>query len=96
MTEIRVAARKIPGTIRIDLKSLEERKANVFEVITRLRRKLGTVPGASLFLQGRQDVQIGARVSGSQFQYTLQSDDISELEEWAPKVLAAMRRMPRL
>ena len=64
------------GQIRIDLKTLEERKANVFEVITRLRRKLGAVPGASLFLQARQDIQVGARSSGSQFQYTLQSDDI--------------------
>ncbi len=84
------------GQIRIDLKSLEERKANVFEVIARLRRKLGTVPGASLFLQARQDIQVGARSSGSQFQYTLQSDDIAELEDWSPKVLAAMRRMPCL
>jgi multidrug efflux pump len=84
------------GQIRIDLKSLDERKANVFEVITRLRRKLGAVPGASLFLQARQDIQVGARSSGSQFQYTLESDDIGELEDWAPKVLAAMRRMPSL
>ena len=84
--------------IQIDLKPLEERadKASVFQIIARLRRKLIVVPGASLFLQARQDVQIGARVSGSQFQYTLQSDDISELEEWAPKVLAAMRRIPSL
>ena len=84
------------GQIRIDLKPLDERKANAFEVIARLRRKLVAVPGASLFLQARQEVNVGARTSGSQFQYTLQSNNTSELEDWAPKVLAAMRRMPTL
>ncbi len=84
------------GQIRIDLKPLEERGVNVFQMIARLRRKLGSVPGASLTLQARQDIQVGARSASSQFQYTLQSDDIRGLEDWAPKVLAAMRRMPSL
>jgi multidrug efflux pump len=84
------------GQIRIDLKPLEERDANVFQIIARLRRKLAAIPGATLTLQARQDIQVGARSSGSQFQYTLQSDDIGELEDWAPKVLATMRRMPSL
>jgi hydrophobe/amphiphile efflux-1 (HAE1) family protein len=84
------------GQIRIDLKPLEERNANVFEIIARLRRKLATIPGATLSLQARQDIQVGARSSGSQFQYTLQSDNIADLEEWSPKVLASMRRMQSL
>ena len=84
------------GQIRIDLKSLEERKANAFEIIARLRRKTAAVSGATLFLQARQDIQVGARSSSSQFQYTLESDDVGQLQEWATKVLAAMRRMPRL
>ncbi len=67
------------GQTRIDLKSLDERKANAFEMIARLRRKLGAVPGASLFLQARQEVNVGARMSGSQFQYTLESDDIRRI-----------------
>ena len=81
---------------RIDLKSMEERKVNAFQVISRMRRKLGTVAGASLTLQSRQEINVGARMSGAQFQYTLQSDDIRELEEWSPKVLAEMRRMRTL
>jgi multidrug efflux pump len=84
------------GQVRIDLKPLEERKATAFEIVARLRRKTVAVPGATLFMQVRQEIQIGARSSSSQFQYTLQCDDIGELEEWAPRVLAAMRRMPSL
>ncbi len=44
-------------------------------------QKLSSVPGATLFLQAYQDVQIGTRSSASQFQYTLQSDNVAELEE---------------
>jgi multidrug efflux pump len=84
------------GQIRIDLKPLEERKSTVFEIITRLRRKLAAIPGATLSLQARQEILVGARSSGAQFQYTLQSDNIGELEDWAPKLLAAMRRMQSL
>ncbi len=84
------------GPIRVDLKPLEERKANAFQIIARLRRKLAAIPGATVYLQAYQDIQIGARMSGSQFQYTLESDNISELEEWAPQVLAAMRQLPAL
>ena len=84
------------GSIRVDLKPLEVRKANAFQIITRLRRKLAAIPGAAVYMQAYQDIQIGARMSGSQFQYTLQSDSISQLEEWAPQVLAAMRHLPAL
>ena len=82
------------GTLRVELKPLEERKLNADQIIARLRPKLAVVPGASLFLMSTQDVKMGARSSSSQYQYTLQGDDVTELEEWAPRVLAAVRRLP--
>ena len=52
--------------------------------------------GVNLYLQAVQDVQIGGRQAKAQFQYTLQDSNLAELNEWAPKVLAAMRKIPEL
>jgi multidrug efflux pump len=61
-------------------------------VIARLRPKLGRVAGARLFLQAVQDIRVGGRQSNSQFQFTLQSDTLSELYAWGPKLVEALRR----
>ena len=49
--------------------------------------QLDKVQGARLFLQAAQDVRVGGRASRTQFQFTLQSADIDQLNEWAPKIL---------
>ncbi len=67
------------GRLMIDLKPLAERNATATEVINRLRRAALVVPGIALFGQARQDVQIGARVSKTQYQYTLQDPNVAEL-----------------
>jgi multidrug efflux pump len=66
------------------------------DVINRLRGKLAVVPGATLFLQSAQDLTIGGRQSNAQFQYTLQGEDLNELNTWAPQLLAKMRVLPQL
>jgi multidrug efflux pump len=65
-------------------------------VINRLRGKLAVVPGATLYLQSAQDLTIGGRQSNAQFQYTLQGEDLNELNSWAPQLLAKMRVLPEL
>jgi multidrug efflux pump len=65
--------------------------ATADEIIARLRGKLAPIPGATLYLQSVQDLRIGGRSSSSQYQYTLQDDDLNELNEWAPKVVAKLR-----
>ena len=82
------------GRLLIDLKPLEQRDASVYEVIKRLRKKADALPGISMHLQARQDVTIGARVSKTQFQYTLRHADIGVLERWAPKMAKAMDEIP--
>ena len=62
------------GFLYVTLKPLSDRKISVFDVINRLRPKLGHIPGASAFLQAAQDIRIGGRMSNAQYQYTLQSD----------------------
>ncbi len=84
------------GRVFIALKPLAERKASADQIITRLRPKLGAVPGATLFLQAVQDVRIGGRQSPAQYQYTIQSDNLDSLNRWGPKLLAAMKRIHAL
>jgi len=66
------------------------------QVIIELTQKFGEVPGATLYMQAQQDLQIGGRVSQAQYQYTLQGEDLNELNEWAPQLLQKMRAMPQL
>ena len=65
-------------------------------MIARLRPKLSHVPGATLFFQAVQDLQIGGRMSNAQYQYTLSGENLDELYDWAPKLLAKLRTVPQL
>src|SRR3989441_3527106 len=84
------------GRMFVSLKPLSERKVSVDQIINRLRGKLAHVPGANLFLQSVQDLRIGGRASNAQFQYTLQSTDLVELNTFAPQMLAKLRTLERL
>src|SRR6266436_2262343 len=80
----------------ISLKPLNERKASATQIIARLRPKLSRVPGAAAFLQPVQDVRVGGRSSNAEFQFTLQGDNLAELNQWAPRLLAKLRTVPEL
>jgi multidrug efflux pump subunit AcrB len=54
------------------------------------------VPGATLFMQPRQDLRVGGRSTSAQFAYTLQADDLATLNSWGPRMLATMRGLPEL
>jgi len=85
------------GRAFIALKPVGERKnANADMVINRLRPRLARVPGATLFLQSVQDVRVGGRLTSAQYQYTIQSDSVEELNVWGPRLLATMKELPAL
>ncbi len=84
------------GRMFIALKPNDQRKVTADEVIARLRPKLVRVPGVSLFLQGTQDLRIGGRSGGAQYQYTLQGDNVKDLNYWAPLVFRKMRSLPEI
>jgi hydrophobe/amphiphile efflux-1 (HAE1) family protein len=84
------------GRMFISLKPLNERDVSADQLITRLRKKLSVVPGATLYLQAQQDIRVGGRGSNSQYQYTLQSEDLAVLQSWAPKMLEKMKTLPEL
>ena len=86
------------GFMFIALKPLNQRPGRVSAdtVVNRLRGKLTSVPGATLFLQVQQEFQIGGRGSDAQYQYTLSDENLNELNTWAPQLQAQMRKMPEL
>lgn len=84
------------GRMFITLKPLRERKASVEQVINRLRPKLGTVAGVSLFLQPVQDIRVGGRLGKAQYQYALQAADLNELNEWSTALVGKLRQIPQL
>jgi len=66
------------------------------DVINRMRAKLAVVPGATLILQSAQDLTIGGRFGNAQYQYTLQSANLDDLNTWAPRLLQKLRTLPEL
>src|SRR5580658_6765657 len=66
------------------------------DVINRLRGKLAVVPGATLILQAAQDLSIGGRFGNAQYQYTLQGENLDELNNWAPLLLQKLKTLPEL
>ena len=84
------------GRMFIALKPFEERKATAGQVITRLRGKLSRVPGAPTYLQPVQDLRIGGRIGAGLYQYTIQGDNLAELNTWSGRMLRRMRTLPQL
>jgi multidrug efflux pump len=82
------------GRMFITLKP--KRKISADQVIARMRKKLAGVPGATLYMQSAQDLTIGGRQSQAQFQYTLQGENLPDLNVWAPRLLQKLRTLPQL
>jgi multidrug efflux pump len=79
------------GFVFATLKPLAERKESADKVIARLRPRLAQVPGAMLFLQAVQDIRVGGRQANAQYQFTLQADSLTDLYEWGPKLVEALK-----
>jgi multidrug efflux pump len=84
------------GTVFASLKPLGERQLPAEEVIGRLRGELAAVAGATLFLQSVGDLGAGGRSGNAAYQYTLQGSTFDELNEWTPKLVAALQAVPDL
>ncbi len=87
------------GTLNVaqmwaQLKPLDERHVSADQVINRLRGRLAHIPGATLYMQAAQDIRVGGRGGNSQYQFTLQSDNLRELSQWAPQLLARLKTLP--
>jgi hydrophobe/amphiphile efflux-1 (HAE1) family protein len=83
------------GRVFITLKPFGQRPG-VDQVIARLNKALQPVYGITLYMQAAQDITIGARVSKTQYQYTLVDVDSDELNHWAPILLKKLETLPQL
>jgi multidrug efflux pump len=84
------------GRLNITLKPRSDRSASAADIIARLQPNVAQVEGIQLFLQPVQDLQIETRISRTQYQYTLEDADPSELAEWGPKVVQKLQSLPEL
>ena len=80
------------GFVYISLKPFKQRQVTADEVVNRLRGKLARVPGARLYLTAVSDLRTGGRQSNATYQYTLLSDETTDLYKWAPILTQALQK----
>jgi len=84
------------GRMFVGLKDLGQRKTGIDDVIARIRKNSAHIPGAQLFLQAVQDIRIGGRNSAAQYQFTLQSQDLGLLNDYAPRIMQKLRTLRQI
>ncbi len=82
------------GSLFILLKQPDKRKGTTAAIMTRLRKNLSVITGANLFMQSSQDLSIGGRQSGAQFQYTITASNLKDLNIWTPKIIDQVSKIP--
>jgi multidrug efflux pump len=84
------------GRLFISLKPLAERNnVSTQAVVARLRTKLSNIPGLRVFMVPAQDLRVGGRQSNSQYQFTLWSSDVDQLQAWVPRVVDRVKQLPQ-
>jgi multidrug efflux pump len=78
----------------VTLNPVGKRKLTGDQVRDRIRKATAHVAGGALLLQSVQDLRIGGRPTAAQYQFTLQADDVNELNAWAPKLVMAFSKLP--
>jgi multidrug efflux pump len=84
------------GRFSINLKPIDERKLSASDVIRRLQTSLKSVAGIELYMEPVQDITVDDRVSRTQYQYTLEDPDATELNLWTGKLVDKMKQLPQL
>jgi multidrug efflux pump len=84
------------GRMSINLKPLEVRRISASDVIRRLHKSLEPVQGITLYMQPVQNITVDDRVSRTQYQYTLEDPDASELNLWTDRFVGSLKQLPEL
>jgi hydrophobic/amphiphilic exporter-1 (mainly G- bacteria), HAE1 family len=86
------------GRIFFRLKDVKDRVHHIsaMQVIQEMRPKVAQIPGVMVFMQVPPPIRIGGNLTKSQYQYALQSPNTGELYQDAPKLEAALRKIPQL
>jgi hydrophobe/amphiphile efflux-1 (HAE1) family protein len=84
------------GNLQIVLKPQAERSVTADQVIARIRKQMSGMTGVSLAMQAVQGINVGGRISQTQFQYTLQNPNLPELYQWADTMVGELRKLPEI
>jgi hydrophobe/amphiphile efflux-1 (HAE1) family protein len=84
------------GLVVMSLKPRDERTSSADQIIARLGRELAKLKNIALFMQASQDLNVGGRLTRTQFQYTLQDSNFDELKTWAPRIEEKLKSLPEL
>jgi multidrug efflux pump len=84
------------GRLLINLKPIEERKISALEIMHRLQPQLDEIADIALYMQPIQDLTVEDRVSRTQYQYTLEDPDATELRLWGGRFMKKLQALPQL
>src|SRR6202453_3788363 len=84
------------GRLQINLKPLDQRNIGASDLINRLQTAAAKVPGITLYMQPVQDLTVDDRVSRTQYQYTLEDPNLTELNTWVPRLVRKLQSLPQL
>ncbi len=84
------------GRMMINLIPHDSRDVSAEEVIARLKERMASIYGISLYMQPVQDFTIEDRVSSTQYQFTLEDADSKELGIWVDKITQRLKSLPQI
>jgi multidrug efflux pump len=84
------------GRIQVNLKPRDQRKETASEIIRDLQPELAKVDGITLYMQPVQDLTVESRVSRTQYQYSMEDADATELATWSQQLLQKLQTLPQL
>src|SRR4029077_10979441 len=84
------------GRIQVNLKPRNQRKETASEIIRDLQPELAKVEGITLYMQPVQDLTVESRVSSTQYQYSMEDADATELATWSQQLLQKLQNVPQL
>ncbi len=82
------------GRLVMHLKDRDQRNMSADEIIQDIRKKFSVVPGVNVFPQNPPSIRIGGMMTNSQYQYSLQDLDMSELQDATRRLTTALRSEP--
>ncbi len=84
------------GRLTVALRPRDQRSSSLEQIQARLKQRVASIPGMTVYFQPVQDIQISTRLSRAQYQYTLTGTNSQEVIDWANKLAEAMRASPML
>jgi multidrug efflux pump len=80
------------GRMSINLKPLDQRDLSAADVVRRLNNSLSGIGGIKLYMQPVQNITVDDRVSRTQYQYTLEDPDATELNLWSNRLVEKLQQ----